>query len=66
MAAGVADRVDAAGFNIGWGSCFVDSRTTPPMNEATVVSVGVGDSRSRLPAACVVDHTMVSRCSSMR
>jgi hypothetical protein len=29
--------------DIGWGGCFVDSRTTPPMNEATVISVRIGD-----------------------
>jgi hypothetical protein len=29
--------------DIGWGGCFVDSRTAPPMNETTVVTVGDGD-----------------------
>jgi len=28
--------------DISWGGCFVDSRTTPSMLEATVVSLGVG------------------------
>jgi hypothetical protein len=29
--------------DIGWGGCFIDSRTTPPMHDVTIVTVGHGE-----------------------
>jgi hypothetical protein len=29
--------------DIGWGGCFVDSRTAPPVNDSTIISVGGAD-----------------------
>jgi hypothetical protein len=39
--------------DIGWGGCFIDSRTSPPMNEATVISVGDADGSIKIAGRVV-------------